>query len=126
MVDESGSDCRRFLLAVATAGAATGAAAGAAAGAAVLGADVPMGTDAAGAESADADAIAAKLPATLDKDDKLKALIRYFARDAAKAEALLAIWPPKNGAETSRVLVEITQVVGGQEPLRKLLSLSGY
>jgi len=70
--------------------------------------------------------IASLLPTSLTKDETLKVLIKYFACDKAKATTLLASWPPQSPSEMTRLTEEIKREVGGNGPLRKLLSLAGY
>jgi hypothetical protein len=71
-------------------------------------------------------AVASLLPSTLPKEEKLKELITFFARDRDKSITLLSKWPPKTQAEQEYLLQEIKAQLGGNEPLSHLLSLSGY
>jgi hypothetical protein len=70
--------------------------------------------------------VASLLPSTLPKEEKLKELITFFAHDRDKSITLLSKWPPKTQAEQEYLLQEIKAQLGGNEPLRQLLSLSGY
>ena len=71
-------------------------------------------------------AVASLLPSTLPKEEKLKELIKFFARDRDKSITLLSKWPPQTQAEQEYLLQEIKAQLGGNEPLSHLLSLSGY
>ena len=71
-------------------------------------------------------AVASLLPSTLPKEEMLKELITFFARDREKSITLLSKWPPKTKAEQEYLLQEIKTQLGGNEPLSHLLSLSGY